>query len=162
MWNCTLKAEIVAAKFYLRFCWANPYILTRLFTLSLKGCVWLILCKASKYVTLFLYKKANSSPGPLQLHFGARTVQLHKKVFTWSINWKFYKAANSIFFIFFLLSYTGLQVSYKWVFVSAICICKCRHYADLLQFRLLLHIVQVWNFFYRGFTEVFIASPFCD
>ena len=36
------------------------------------------------------------------------------------------------------------------VFVSAICVCKCRHYAEL------------WKFFYRGLTEVFIASPFCD
>ena len=31
-------------------------------------------------------------------------------------------------------------------FVSAICICKCRHYAEVLEFRLVLHIVQVWKF----------------
>ena len=129
MWNCTLKAEIVAAKFYLRFCWANPYILTRLFTLSLKGCVWLISCKASKYVTLFLYKKANSSPGPLQLHFGARTVQLHKKVFTWSINWKFYKAANSIF-----LSFSSCRIlAYKFLTSGFLCLLFAYASEDTMQ-----------------------------
>ena len=45
----------------------------------------------------FLYKKANSSPGPLRLHFGAKTVQLHKKLFTGSINWTFYcTSANQL------------------------------------------------------------------
>ena len=48
----------------------NPHILTRLFTLSFNGCVRLIARRVQlKIHYAYLYKNANSSPGPSRLHF---------------------------------------------------------------------------------------------
>ena len=35
-----------------------------------------------KYVTPIYIKKANSSPDPMRLHFGAKMIQLHIRLFT--------------------------------------------------------------------------------
>ena len=47
----------------------NPHILTRLFTLSFNGCVRLIARRVQlKIRYAYLYKNANSSPGPSRLY----------------------------------------------------------------------------------------------